>query len=357
MYTRGKSISSADIISITPLHVFIFLTLRLLISLLLHLCQVIPNPEFSICNWKYAERYDVERLPLAGECYDAVDGDDEDCYNQRFFYKVSDMVIDCPEQVTMEDLDRATVLSEALKDMAPGDFSGVTGVGTIESVDEEADNDSCNARLSINRYSGIDMSLKCLNDVYGTDQGNNLSAALDAYFETYVVPKIEATVEENSPASEVYSVKSPYVADNVNYCSYVGYYEDGNLVDQYVDDDGVAVTHYKCGFDLVWFKDKDFNESLLDDMVDTVTEAFTSDDPSFISFLQEMYPGETWVPNECIIDPNYIEPPSANPTMASPTAEPTTSPTKAPTSSPTEEPSAAVRYIYLLSVFLFVLLL
>ena len=173
----------------------------------------------------------------------------------------------------------------------------------------------------------------------------------------HVVPKIEETVEENSPASEVYSVKSPYVADNVNYCSYVGYYEDGNLVDQYVDDDGVAVTHYKCGFDLVWFKDKDFNESLLDDMVDTVTEAFTSDDPSFISFLQEMYPGETWVPNECIIDPNFIEPPSANPTTASPTAEPTTSPTKAPTSSPTEEPSAAVRYIYLLSVFLFVLLL
>ena len=320
--------------------------------------QVIPTPEFSICDWKYPDRYDIDRLPLAGQCYDAVDGDDEDCYYQRFFYKVTDMVIECPKKVDMEDLERATVLSEALDGMTPQDFNGVVGVGTIESVNEEADNDSCNAQLSINRYTNIDLSLKCLNDVYGTDQGDRLSEALDAYFVEYVVPKIEDAVEENSPASAVYSVTSPFFDDNVNFCSYVGYYEDGNLVDQYVDDDGVAVTHYKCGFDLVWYKDKDFSGSLLDDMVDTVTDAFTSTDPSFISFLQEMYPGETWVPNEgCIIDPNYIQPPSANPTTASPTAEPTTSPTKAPTSSPTEEPSAAVRYRYTFSPFCFYSLL
>jgi hypothetical protein len=314
--------------------------------------QVIPAPEFSICNWKYPERYDIDRLPLAGQCYDAEDGADEDCYYQRFFYKVTDLQIKCPKKVDMEDLERATVLSEALDGMVPEDFNGVVGVGTIESVNDEADNDSCNAQLSINRYTNIDLSLKCLNDVYGTEQGDRLSEALDAYFVQYVVPKITDAVEENSPASAVYSVTSPFVDDNVNFCSYVGYYEDGNLADQYVDEDGVAVTHYKCGFDLVWYRDKDFGGSLLDDMVDSVTDAFTSDDPSFISFLQEMYPGESWVPNEgCIIDPNFIEPPSANPTTAAPTAEPTTSPTNAPTSSPTEEPSAAVRYRYTFSPF------
>jgi hypothetical protein len=26
-------------------------------------------PEFSICDWKYPDKYDVDELPLAGQCY------------------------------------------------------------------------------------------------------------------------------------------------------------------------------------------------------------------------------------------------------------------------------------------------
>jgi hypothetical protein len=26
-------------------------------------------PEFSICDWKYPDKYDIDELPLAGQCY------------------------------------------------------------------------------------------------------------------------------------------------------------------------------------------------------------------------------------------------------------------------------------------------
>eukprot|EP00585_Thalassiosira_rotula_P008728 CAMPEP_0196136896 /NCGR_PEP_ID=MMETSP0910-20130528/5047_1 /TAXON_ID=49265 /ORGANISM="Thalassiosira rotula, Strain GSO102" /LENGTH=115 /DNA_ID=CAMNT_0041397255 /DNA_START=335 /DNA_END=679 /DNA_ORIENTATION=+ len=31
-------------------------------------------PEFSLCDWKYPDRYDVDELPIPGQCYDYEDG-------------------------------------------------------------------------------------------------------------------------------------------------------------------------------------------------------------------------------------------------------------------------------------------
>lgn len=248
----------------------------------------------------------------------------------------------------MKDLGRSELLSAALGEMIPNLIEAEDAVGPwgeAMSVDEVEGNDECNALLSINRYTKIDVDLECLKEEVTIEKADKLKEALDDYFETYAVPKIKDAVEDETPSSAVFSVKSPYYKDGgTEYCYYPSYYNNGNLVDQYEAGDGNIVTNFKCGFDIVWFKDKGFSASLLPDLVATVQDVFIANNPPFLQILQEMFPDDEWVKTtqECgVVNPNINDPPTPNPT-ASPTAEPTKSPTKVPTSSPTRNPTAVV---------------
>ncbi len=320
----------------------------------LYTFQDVPTPKFSYCEWKYPDRYDILRLPLAGQCHEhsgEMSGGGE-CYIQRLFYKIKDLKVRCQEKLPIKDLNRSDLLETALEEMISDlmDTNVVDPEGPWEealSVEEVDSNDECNALLSINRYTKIEVDLKCLKEEFTTEKADMLKVALDEYFEEYAVPKIKDAVESVTPQSAVYSVKSPYDKDgDTVYCYYPSYYDDGSLVDQYEAGDGNIVTKFKCGFDIVWFKDKGFSDSdsLLPDLVETVQNVFIADTPPFLPFLQNMYPNEAWVQNtqECgVVDPNNIDPPTSNPT-ASPTADPTKSPTNVPTTSPTQEPTAVV---------------
>jgi len=321
-------------------------------------CEVVgdfPVPEFSICTWKYPDRYDTNLLPLAGECHEhggQIDGGgSSDCYIQRLFYQVKNLKVKCPKQLPSEDLNRSALLSAALEIMIPSAVTANSNSpwnGATAGVDEVESNDACNAPLSINRYTEIDVNLKCLKEEYTTEKANLLKEALDEYFEEFAVPKIKETVESESSMSAVFGVKSPFDKDgDTLYCYFPSYYADGTLVEQYAASDGNIVTKFKCGFDLLWFKDKDFNDSLLSDLVNTVQQVFTDDDPPFLQFLQGKYQDVAWIQNtqDCdVIDPNILDPTTLKPTTAPPTLYPTTSPTKAPTSSPTQNQTAVVRY-------------
>jgi hypothetical protein len=315
--------------------------------------QDVPTPKFSYCAWKYPDKYDIDRLPLAGECHEHGDeaAGDVDSYIQRLFYKIKDLKVRCPKKLSMEELNRSGLLEAALEEMVPalnvntadpnGPWEEASGVEEVKS------NDECNALLSINRFTKIEVNLKCLKEELTVDKADLLKDALDEYFELYAVPKIKDAVENATSMSAVYSVKSPYDKDgDTVYCYYPSYYNDGGLVDQYTAGDGNIVTKFKCGFDIVWFKDKGFEDTLLPDMVETVQKVFTDDSPPFLAFLQQEYPDETWIQNtqECgVVDTNILDPPTPSPTTASPTEEPTKSPTNAPTStSPTRKPTAEV---------------
>ena len=281
-----------------------------------------------------------------------------------------DLRVRCPEKLPMEELNQSELLEAALVEMIPaaninpvtdpeGPWEKAFGVEEVES------NEECNALLSINRYTKIDVDLKCLKEVITTDKADMLKDALDEYFEKNVVPEIVDAVEEKTPESAVYSVKSPYDQDgDTVFCYYDSYYNDGTLVDQFEAGDGNTVTKFKCGFDIVWFKDKGFSDSLLPDLVETVQNFFIADDPSFLTFLQAKYNETTWVQTtqECgVVDPNILDPATPNPTTpnpttASPTAEPTENPTKAPTASPTQKPTAAVCHSFHLHFCLAILL-
>ena len=58
-------------------------------------------PEFSFCEWKYPDKYDVEVLPLAGQCYENMYG-----FIQRGYYKIKDLEITCPDNFDFDDLDK-----------------------------------------------------------------------------------------------------------------------------------------------------------------------------------------------------------------------------------------------------------
>ena len=341
------------------------LPLLLIVSITLHSTythtQDVPAPKFSYCDWKYPERYDIERLPLASQCHEhggeiAYGGE---CYVQRLFYRMKDLKVRCPNKLPMKDLNRSDLLEDALEAMVPAlNINTVNPAGPWEEafgVEEVKSNDECNAFLSINRFTEIDVDLKCLKEEFTIDKADMLKEALDEYFETNAVPKIMDTVEIETPMSAVYSVKSPYDKDgDTMYCYYPSYYSDGTLVDQYEAADGNIITKFKCGFDLVWFKDKGFNDSLLPDLVATVQKVFTDDDPSFLTFIQDKYADVAWVQNteECgVIDINNTTTPTLRPTTVSPTGSPSQRPTNVPTSSPT----ALVRcYLVLGLIFTFI---
>ena len=58
-------------------------------------------PEFSFCEWKYPDKYDVDVLPIAGQCYENMYG-----FIQRGYYKIKDLEITCPDNFYFDDLDK-----------------------------------------------------------------------------------------------------------------------------------------------------------------------------------------------------------------------------------------------------------
>lgn len=88
-------------------------------------------PEFSLSGWKYPDKYDVDELPIPGQCYDYESGFVSALCNvcckgyvilvlkclmkykcciyfkvQRVYYKIRDLEISCPEDFDYDDLDR-----------------------------------------------------------------------------------------------------------------------------------------------------------------------------------------------------------------------------------------------------------
>lgn len=43
-------------------------------------------PEFSMCDWKYPDLYDVDELPTPGQCYEYDDGTDHGFVSDTVFY-------------------------------------------------------------------------------------------------------------------------------------------------------------------------------------------------------------------------------------------------------------------------------
>jgi hypothetical protein len=119
----------------------------------------------------------------------------------------------------------------------------------------------------------------------------------------------------------VYNYASPYTSDR-KYCSHGAYYTEGNLVNQQKDCDGILVTKFTWGFDVIWFKQQDFDEELLPNVATLINEVFLDQD--FLAFLQTEYPDYDFIqdndmctavnPDEITVTLAPTEPPSPNPT-------------------------------------------
>lgn len=121
----------------------------------------------------------------------------------------------------------------------------------------------------------------------GTSTANMLIKALDKYFEIYVAEALTEEILSQVPEAHVYGYASPYKSQR-NFCAHGPYFADGNLVDQVRDSDGILITKFTIGFDVIWFKPKDFDQELLPDIESTINEIFVDED--FLVFLQDEYP-------------------------------------------------------------------
>jgi len=189
--------------------------------------------------------------------------------------------------------------------------------------------DACNAELYINRFTDVPVYLKCLDQGYGPDTANKIINALDKYFEVVVSKVLADKIMADAPDGFIYNFVSPYDSDR-NYCAHGSYYTGGNLVDQAPDSDGVYITKFTYGFDMIWYKPKDFEkERLLPNVNTTISEAF---DGSFLKFLQDEYPENDFIQDDnavCnVIDPtDNIFTPFPTPGPSFPPTEPPTEPT------------------------------
>ncbi|KAL7502065.1 hypothetical protein ACHAWX_000447, partial [Stephanocyclus meneghinianus] len=219
----------------------------------------------------------------------------EDCFVQRIYYQFSGMTVSCHEDFSYDDLNRdayavaafsGTAFVSILGDQCSDSevdclFSSTTSVDVVTS-------DSDNAKLFISRYLDLPVYLKCLDlDGYGTSTANMLIKALDKYFEIYVAEALTEEILSQVPEAHVYGYASPYKSQR-NFCAHGPYFADGNLVDQVRDSDGILITKFTIGFDVIWFKPKDFDQELLPDIESTINEIFVDED--FLVFLQDEYP-------------------------------------------------------------------
>lgn len=216
---------------------------------------------------------------------------------------------------------------------------------TVESTSPE----SCSAELYINRFLDIPIYLKCLDyaNGYGKNIADKLIKALDKFFELEVLPVLAQKIMEQVPEGFVFNFASPYASDR-RYCGHGSYYAGGSLVHQVPCSDGILLTQFSYGFDVIWYRPLDFNGTLFEDddipaIINTVFE-----EADFLSFIKEEYPGYDFIQDieEC----DVIDPAQCNATFA-PTEAFTTPPTSSPiipiieSSEPTNSPSA----VYLLT--------
>mmetsp|Transcript_12063 Transcript_12063/g.26027 ORF Transcript_12063/g.26027 Transcript_12063/m.26027 type:complete len:963 (+) Transcript_12063:103-2991(+) len=286
-------------------------------------------PEFSLCDWKYPDRYDVDELPIPGQCYDYEDG-----FIQRIYYEIKKLEITCPEDFSYDDLDK-DAYTEAV-------FSGQNFLNLINPPDSDCDGDEsttclfsgaetaewstfseCTAELYINRFVEVPMNLKCLStDGYGRSIANKLITALDKYFEEVVSVILGVKILEQAPEGSIYNFASPYDSDR-KYCAHGAYYAGGNLVNQIPDQDGILITQFTYGFDVIWYKPKNFDEELLPNLEYIINDAFNDGD--FLRFLGDEYPNYDFIQDDDVCD--VIDP-----------GEVTFAPTEAPTDQPSEGP-------------------
>jgi len=216
-------------------------------------------PEFSIAQWRYPDYYDISELPNAGQSYIHPD-----TYVQRLYYDVKSLVITC-EGVTVDyldyrDLDKdkyteaAFSSSEFLETLRTSSSSATELFSSVESIEYDVFSEE-NADLFVQRYTDVSMYLKCLEmNGYGPDVANVLIEGMDKFFEMYVENELESVILGQVPDGKVFNFASPY-DDNTDrdYFRHGPYYTGGNLINQVEDDDGILITEYKYGFDVVWF--------------------------------------------------------------------------------------------------------
>lgn len=184
--------------------------------------------------------------------------------------------------------------------------------------------DQCNAELFINRFTEVPVYLKCLNQGFGPKTANRIIKALDKYFELVVFQVLEEQIYEEMPEGFVYKFVSPYESDR-KYCSHGSFYTEGNLVNQAPDADGIYITKFIVGFDVIIYKPKGYEKELLPNVDTLITEAFNTGD--FLLFLQDEFPNGDFIQDDEKCD-----------AIAPGQAEITFSPTEEPTSKPTEGP-------------------
>ena len=300
-------------------------------------------PKFSICNWRYPDLYNVDELPLPGQCYEYENG-----FIQRVYYKIKRLEITCPDNFKYKDLDQDSYVEAAFANNALLDIIQPTNNEGVVPFEEDCDAeedpaclfvpaevaepsscDQCTAELFINRYVDIPLVLQCLEEPYGKETADQIILALDSFFESEVEPVLTDKIYEKSPESFVYNFVSPFEAEDRQYCVHGQYYEGGNLVDQQVGEDGITVTKFVCGFDVIWYKPiAGSNVDLFEDEEVSSIVSGIFEEADFLGFLLEKYPELVQNVENCgIIDPLRA-------ITFSPTKRPTTSPSNKPSSSP-----------------------
>ena len=267
------------------------------------------------------------------------------------------MEITCPEDFEYNDLkkddyvDAAFSTNDFLTIIKPTNSDNLFATSTIA---ESSNPDECTAELYINRFVDVPIVLKCLDYAYGTKTANKLIKALDQFFEEKVEPVLSDTIYDDDFKGHIYSFVSPYASDR-KYCGHGSYYAGGgNLVDQEMGADGIILTKFTYGFDVIWYRPEDFEGELLGD--ENVSKLITSvfEDGEFLTFLEEKYPQYDFIQGGVcdVVDPEELPvtfaPITSKPTRSpsySPviiTDEPTLSPTTDfPTSSPSLRPTAS----------------
>ena len=284
---------------------------------------------------------------------------------QRIYYSIKDLEITCPEDFEYDDLKKDDYVDAVF---STSDFLTIIKPTNSENCDEEdpsclfataniaesSSSDECTAELYINRFVDVPIVLKCLDYAYGPKTANKLIKALDQFFEEKVEPVLSDTIYDDDFKGHIYSFVSPYASDR-KYCGHGSYYAlGGNLVDQEMGADGIILTKFTYGFDVIWYRPEDFEGELLGD--ENVSKLITSvfEDGEFLEFLKEKYPQYDFIQGDVcdVVDPELLPvtfaPVTSKPTRSpsySPvivTSEPTLSPTTdIPTSSPSLRPTAS----------------
>jgi hypothetical protein len=166
-------------------------------------------------------------------------------------------------------------------------------------------------------------------DGYGTAIANKLIKALDKFFELEILPVLSLSIMDQVPEGFVYNFASPYASDRV-YCGHGSYYEGGSLVHQVPCSDGILLTKFSYGFDVIWYKPRDFNGTLFENEDITAIINTVFEEAYFLNFMKQEYPDYDFIQDmdEC----DVIDPAQCNATFA-PTPAITYTESSQPTSS------------------------